>query len=112
MKYANYHFFVDALATSSNAGTTDNHAIPVLDPAAISNHPLTKLLLKGKLQNVKTERSFVGSNLRWNLLLEEINIAYSNILYLPYVCQTGLKEVSVNCEISYYIAIAMTLMFL
>ena len=78
----------------NSAGRTTNHSISVLDPAAISNHPLTKLLLKEKLQNVKTNRNFPSGNLSWNLLLEQINAAYPDMLFLPYICKAGLQEVS------------------
>ena len=72
----------------NSAGRTTNHSISVLDPAAI------KLLLKEKLQNVKTNRNFPSGNLSWNLLLEQINAAYPDMLFLPYICKAGLQEVS------------------
>ena len=76
----------------------------MLDPAAISNHPLTKLLLKKKLQNVKTNRNFASDDLSWNLLLEQINVAYPDMLFLPYICKTGLQEVSsISCKVFFII---------
>ena len=84
------------LATSnkpSDADITNYQTIPVLDATTVSNHPLTKLLLNEKLQNIKTNRSFVSSNLSWNVLLKQIDVAHPNILLFPYICQTGLKEV-------------------
>jgi len=42
---------------------------------------------------VKIERNFAGCSLSWNLLLEQINVAFPDILFLPYVCQTGVTEV-------------------
>ena len=76
-------YFVNALATPDQS-----------IKASTASNQLTRLLLKGKLQNVKTERNFASCSLSWNLLLEWINAAFPDILFLPYVCQTGLAEVS------------------